>query len=39
MAQPETILEGTALLAWLKRIEARPSMQATLPLESLRKAA
>jgi hypothetical protein len=24
------ILKGTALMAWLKRVEARPSMQATL---------
>ena len=40
-ATPECakILKGTALLAWLERMEARPSMQATLPPEELRKAA
>jgi glutathione S-transferase len=32
-------MKDTALLAWLGRMEARPSMQATLPPESLRKAA
>ena len=32
-------MKDTALLAWLGRIEARPSMQATQPPESLRKAA
>jgi glutathione S-transferase len=40
-ATPECgkILKGTALMAWLERIEARPSMQATLVPEELRKAA
>ena len=33
------LLEGTALKAWLERMEARPSMLATLPPEPLRKAA
>ena len=33
------LLEGTALKAWLERMEARPSMQATLPPPPLRKAA
>jgi glutathione S-transferase len=32
-------MQDTALLAWLGRMEARPSMQATMPPESLRKAA
>ena len=32
-------MKDTALPAWLGRIEARPSMQATLPPEPLRKAA
>jgi glutathione S-transferase len=40
-ATPEgrRILNGTALLAWLERMNARPSMLATLPPETLRKAA
>ena len=40
-ATPEgaKILAGTKLNAWLERMEARPSMQATLPPEPLRKAA
>jgi glutathione S-transferase len=40
-ATPEgsRILKGTALLAWLERMNARPSMWATLPPETLRKAA
>jgi glutathione S-transferase len=40
-ATPEgaSILEGTALLAWLERVSERASMQATLPPEPLRKAA
>jgi glutathione S-transferase len=40
-ATPEgrTILKGTALLAWLERMNARASMKATLPPEALRKAA
>jgi glutathione S-transferase len=33
------LLEGTALKAWLDRMEARPSMLATLPPPQLRKAA
>lgn len=33
------ILKDTALLAWLGRMNARPSMQATEPPEELRKAA
>ena len=32
-------MKGTALEAWLTRISARPSMQATLPPEPLRRAA
>jgi glutathione S-transferase len=32
-------LQGTPLEAWLKRVIARPSMQATLPPEPLRRAA
>jgi glutathione S-transferase len=32
-------LQGTALAAWLARVIARPSLQKTLPPESLRKAA
>jgi glutathione S-transferase len=32
-------MKDTALLAWLGRMEARPSMKATLPPEPLRKAA
>jgi glutathione S-transferase len=35
----ETILENTALLRWVERMNGRPSMQATLPPEALRKAA
>jgi glutathione S-transferase len=35
----EAILQGTPLLAWLARMEARPSMQATLPPPMFRKAA
>jgi glutathione S-transferase len=40
-ATPECaeIMEGTNLSAWLTRMEARASMQATLPPEALRKAA
>ena len=40
-ATPEgaAILEGTALRAWLDRIATRPSWQATLPPEGLRRAA
>jgi glutathione S-transferase len=40
-ATPEgrMILKDTALLAWLGRMNARPSMKATLPPEALRKAA
>ncbi len=40
-ATPECarILKDTALSAWLIRMEARPSMHATLPPEELRKAA
>jgi glutathione S-transferase len=40
-ATPECarILTGTALKAWLERMEARPSMQATLPPQALRQAA
>lgn len=40
-ATPEgsAILEGTALVAWLKRMNARPSMMATLPPVPLRLAA
>jgi glutathione S-transferase len=40
-ATPEgrRILDGTALLAWLERMNARPSMLATLPPETLRNAA
>jgi glutathione S-transferase len=40
-ATPEgsAILKDTALLDWLKRMNARPSMQATMPPEALRKAA
>jgi glutathione S-transferase len=40
-ATPEgaSILAGTALSAWLGRVGGRPSMQATLPPEPLRKAA
>jgi glutathione S-transferase len=40
-ATPEgrSAMQGTALEAWLKRMRARPSMQATLPPENLRKAA
>jgi glutathione S-transferase len=34
----EKILQGTALSAWLARMEARPSMQATLPPADLHKA-
>ncbi|HEU4619786.1 MAG TPA: glutathione S-transferase family protein [Gammaproteobacteria bacterium] len=34
-----SILEGTRLAAWLERMNARPSMIATLPPEPLRKAA
>jgi glutathione S-transferase len=33
------LLEGTKLAAWLGRMTARPSMQATLPPERLRQAA
>src|SRR4051795_8998812 len=37
-ATPECarMLAGTALKAWLERMEARPSMQATLPPQALR---
>jgi glutathione S-transferase len=35
----ETILENTALLRWVERMNGRQSMQATLPPEALRKAA
>jgi glutathione S-transferase len=35
----QAAMKDTALLNWLGRMEARPSMQATLPPESLRKAA
>ena len=40
-ATPEgrMILKDTALLAWLGRMNARPSMKATLGPEALRKAA
>jgi glutathione S-transferase len=40
-ATPEgaNIMAGSKLKAWLERMEARPSMQATLPPEPLRKAA
>jgi glutathione S-transferase len=40
-ATPEgrSAMQGTALVAWLGRMNARPSMQATLPPEILRKAA
>ena len=40
-ATPEgaEILKGTRLLAWLERMRARPSMQATLPPEMFRTAA
>jgi glutathione S-transferase len=40
-ATPEgrSAMRGTALDAWLKRMSARPSMEATLPPENLRKAA
>jgi glutathione S-transferase len=40
-ATPEggMILKDTALLAWLGRMNARPSMQATLPPDAFRKAA
>ena len=40
-ATPEgaAILKDTALLSWLGRMNARPSMMATLPPEALRKAA
>jgi len=40
-ATPEgaSILEGTALRAWLERVGERASMQATLPPQALRKAA
>jgi glutathione S-transferase len=40
-ATPEggAILKDTALSAWLDRMEARPSMKATLPPDALRKAA
>jgi glutathione S-transferase len=40
-ATPEgaKIMAGTRLKAWLGRMDARPSMQATLPPEPLRKAA
>jgi hypothetical protein len=40
-ATPEgdSIMRGTALAAWLTRICERPSMQATLPPEALRRAA
>jgi len=40
-ATPEgrAAMHGTALPAWLERMNARPSMQATLPPEILRKAA
>jgi glutathione S-transferase len=34
-----TVMKDTTLLAWLGRMEARPSMKATLPPEPLRKAA
>jgi glutathione S-transferase len=41
VATPEghVAMQGTALVAWLHRMSARPSMQATLPPENLRKAA
>jgi len=35
----KTLLGGTKLAAWLGRMSARPSMQATLPPEALRQAA
>jgi glutathione S-transferase len=40
-ATPEghAAMQGTALAAWLNRMSARASMQATLPPENLRKAA
>ena len=40
-ATPEghSAMQGTALETWLNRMSARPSMQATLPPENLRKAA
>jgi glutathione S-transferase len=40
-ATPEgaSVLEGTALRAWLERVAERASMQATLPPEPMRKAA
>jgi glutathione S-transferase len=40
-ATPEgrAALHGTALMAWLDRMNERPSMHATLPPEALRKAA
>jgi glutathione S-transferase len=40
-ATPEgrTAMQGTRLETWLKRMNARPSMQATLPPEPLRRAA
>jgi glutathione S-transferase len=40
-ATPEggTILKDTSLFAWLRRMDARPSMKATLPPPPLRKAA
>ncbi|MGA7327607.1 MAG: glutathione S-transferase family protein [Rhodomicrobium sp.] len=40
-ATPEgtRIMKDTALLAWLNRVNARPSMQATLPPEAFRLAA
>jgi glutathione S-transferase len=40
-ATPEgsAILRDTALFAWLDRMNARPSMQATMPPEELRTAA
>ena len=40
-ATPEgaAILKDTALLSWLGRMNARPSMMATVPPEALRKAA
>ena len=33
------IMNDTKLMAWLRRLDARSSMQATLPPEALRKAA
>ena len=35
----QTLLKGTRLAAWLARMQARPSMAATLPPEALRRAA